>query len=630
MTLANDLHVAVRNRIHPTTTLLALALALTCVVYWPGLHGGYLFDDFPNIVDNAAVHVSTPTLENWRAASMASISPELKRPLAMLSFAANHYATGLDPFWMKLTNLVIHLLNGLLLFAVLGKLLRLWLQANPSAQHATLTSRQTDLLAALVASAWLLAPINLTAVLYVVQRMTSLAQVFVLAGMWLYLHGRARQCSGRRGWAWLATGLLGGTLLGLCAKETAILLPVYALACELTLLGFRNAKGQRNRGLMAMFAAIIVVPLLLGTYKLLPGLLHGNYGGRPFTLAQRLLTECRVLVDYLYWTLLPSPQALSFYHDDIVISKDWLTPPSTLACGLLLAGLATAAIASIRTAPLVALGLLWFFAAHLLESTVIPLELVYEHRNYFASIGLLLALFSILLPLTHHATLRRPAYALLLALIAWPVAVSAMRAQEWSHPLRLASSETLRHPLSPRAHYELGRALVIVSDNGHKSPALLDEARQVFLTAMWLPNSSLLPEHGLLLIAGKTGSTADPAWWHSMAEKLAQRPPSAEDRVAIVALLMCQIKGPCPHAPREMLAVFVNALAHPNPDYGLLTSYAQFAAHELGDWELARRVAQEAVSRSGSRSATIREALGPILRSVASTPDGEQTPARLP
>jgi hypothetical protein len=617
-------NVSARRSALTAPALLILLLCLTSIVYWPGLHGGYFFDDYPNIVDNRAIHVGEPTLANWHAASVASPSHVLRRPLAMLSFAVNYYLTGLDPFWFKLTNLCLHLLNGILLFAVLRKLLSLWRRTD-SKKASDLSAQAAGILAALITGAWLLAPINLTAVLYVVQRMTSLAQVFVLAGLWFYLHGRSRQFDGRRGWPWLAAGLLGGVVLGMGAKETAIHLTTYALVCEIALLGFSGGNGRRIPALITFFATVTAIPLAIGAFWLLPHLLHGGYNARSFTLGERLLTEGRVLVDYMRWIVLPNPKALSFYHDDLVVSKGWLDPASTLVCIGLLAALLVTAFACLRRAPLVALGLLWFFAAHVLTGTIIPLELVFEHRNYFASIGLLLALFAIVWRLSRNVNLRLPAYVAFCVMIAWPAAVTAMRAQEWSNPLRLASSEALRHPESSRAQYELGRALVIVSDYGRKSPTLLEKAKQAFLVAMRLPNSDIQAEQGLIMIAGHTGRTPDNAWWQSMIDKLKRRPPSAEGRTAVYTLLRCQIKGPCPREPQQMLAVYMSALSHPGADAQLLAGYSQFAAYELDDLPLAQRVAHDAIAQSHN-SVIIREALSPILREkTGSSPHNEMT-----
>jgi hypothetical protein len=105
--------------------LLLAAFVLTIAVYWPGLFGGFLFDDYPNIVDNHGVQPSNASFSSLVGAALSSPSSEFKRPLASLSFAANYLISGLDPYWMKLTNLVIHLLNGLLVFLLARSLLRI-------------------------------------------------------------------------------------------------------------------------------------------------------------------------------------------------------------------------------------------------------------------------------------------------------------------------------------------------------------------------------------------------------------------------------------------------------------------------------------------------------------------------
>ncbi len=104
--------------------MLAAAFLVTLAVYWPGLSGAYLFDDYPNIVDNHGVQPPDATLPSLVRAALSSPASEFKRPLASLSFAANYLATGLDPYWMKLTNLILHLLNGLLVFLLARLLLR--------------------------------------------------------------------------------------------------------------------------------------------------------------------------------------------------------------------------------------------------------------------------------------------------------------------------------------------------------------------------------------------------------------------------------------------------------------------------------------------------------------------------
>ena len=171
---------------------------------------------------------------------LSSPSSDLQRPLAMLSFAANHYFTGLAPGPMKTTNILVHLFNTVLVFGLLTTLCR----ALPGTDEAGARRRRFVVL--FCSAGWALAPINLMAVLFVVQRMESLCHLFVFAGLWLYISGRLRQRDGRGGLWLVLLGLIGGTGLGVLAKESAVLLPVYALSLELTLFQFRS-NGARDR-----------------------------------------------------------------------------------------------------------------------------------------------------------------------------------------------------------------------------------------------------------------------------------------------------------------------------------------------------------------------------------------------
>ncbi|HKK14979.1 MAG TPA: hypothetical protein VKA14_09985, partial [Gammaproteobacteria bacterium] len=172
----------------------AVALALACAVfatvtlYWPGVHGSFALDDYPNIVDNPAVHLSDLRPDSLLAAAFSSHAGILGRPVSLLSFALNEYLWGPAPYSMKVTNIIIHVCNGLLVYAVAGLILLAW----RNRFRPELDKSLIQWTAVAMATAWLVLPINLTAVLYVVQRMTSLAGMFTLAGIALYLWGRLR------------------------------------------------------------------------------------------------------------------------------------------------------------------------------------------------------------------------------------------------------------------------------------------------------------------------------------------------------------------------------------------------------------------------------------------------------
>ncbi|HEX5122730.1 MAG TPA: hypothetical protein VFV97_05730 [Rhodanobacteraceae bacterium] len=571
----------------------AAALVLTVALYFPGLRGGYDFDDFPNIVDNDALHVSTGSFAEWRNAAWASPASDLQRPLASLTFALNYYFTGLDPWPMKATNVLIHLVNGWLLLVLMRRLVRI-----PSADAiGNDAPRRGDWLALLVASIWLLHPINLTAVLFVVQRMESLAQIFVLLGLVFYVDARRRQIEGRPGAAWrLWIAVPACTALGIAAKESAALLPVYALLLEFTLL---SGAPRQRRQLAAFYLLFLVVPAAIGLSWMLPHALAPDaYAQRPFTMADRLLTEPRVLVGYLTQILLPLPGAFSFFHDDYAFStglwQPWTTFPSIVLVAVLIVG----GVATRTRAPLVALGILWFFAAHLLTATFFPLELVFEHRNYFASIGALLAALQLMLPRTTSnaqlAFLRHTLIALSIVLGGFTL---ALRAREWGNPIGLALAEVALHPASPRATYELGRTYVVLSGYQPDSPNT-PRAMDALENAMHAPRASTLPEAALIMVASRTGHPIEAAWWDSMRSKLESRRPTVEDSAAIKSLTVCQREGHCVLDDAHMLAVYLAGLRNEPHDAGVLYSYAIFAFNRLRDKTLALRLAREAADVS--------------------------------
>lgn len=578
------------------TVMLGAALLLTAAVYWAGLYGGFVFDDFPFIVENAGVHVTTLHARDWLAAALSFPAGHQGRWLTMLSFAANHYLTGLDPFWMKLVNLLIHLGNGVLAFLMLRALFALRRAVVPSVRAI---AEVDDRVAALVAGAWLLLPVNLAAVLYVAQRLESLCQVFVLLGLWWYLRARRARYERGGGLASICVALLACTALGLTAKESAILLPAYAVSVELALPRWRDAARRPDRALIAFHAVLIGAPLVTGLVWLL-GWMHGiSTYARSFDVGQRLLTEARVMWQYIDWTLLPRAADLSFFHDDIAISRGLLDPPSTLLALLGLAALLASAFWQRRRHPLYCLGILWFFVGQSLTGTIIPLELAFEHRNYFPSLGLLLAIGALLAApgAQRMIRIRVLAAAGLIGLFAF---TTALLAREWSEPLRMSAAEAAKRPRSANAQYEYAHLLILTAER-RGEPALLDRAVDVLRGQIGNPASSILPEELLIEIdaAGKRTQAGDA--WQSLIAKLHAHVPSVPDISALTGLTECQVSKRCPDETGRLLEAFMAALAHPDPSAALLSAYAGFAVAVLHDLPAAEQAARDAVAREPNR-----------------------------
>jgi hypothetical protein len=611
--------------------LLVLALIVVAAVYWAGLDGSWLFDDYPNIVDNHGVQPSDAGFSSLVRAALSSPSSEFKRPLASLSFAANYLFVGLAPYWWKLTNLFIHLLNGLLVFLLARSLIN---ASSSDDQRA-----RADIVAALIAAAWMLLPINLTGVLYVVQRMESMANLFVLAGLLGYVAGRNRMLApaadndtvpsparrGGLGWGRSSIGTGGfilclasittPTALGLLAKETAVMLPLYALLIEWALFRFRKSstanvapamdKAESPRTdlrIVTLFTLVLALPMILGLAWLVPSLLKPeSWATRDFTLGTRLLSEARIVVDYIAWTLLPTPDALSFYHDDFHISTGLLAPCSTLVSIVMLVVLMALTIRLRLRLPLVSLGIALFLGCHLLTGTILSLELVYEHRNYFASFGLLLAIVPLLaVPRSFPIAWLR--YVLLTGLLLCWTALTAMTAYAWGDPLRLAQDLADRAPDSPRAQYELGRTYIIYSHYDSASP-YTQLAYAPLEKAASFPESSILPQQALIFMNSRMDRPLKSQWWDSMIAKLSARKPGVQDESSLSALAQCARDGACPLPTDRMVQAFEAALSHPNPSARLQATYGDYAWNVLNDHALGLRMTESAVKAAPSEPA---------------------------
>ena len=621
------MHLNERTRPWLSWLLLALAALATAIVYAPGMAGGWVFDDFPNIVENQAIHITAgqSTLAAWVNSALSSPSSFLRRPLASLTFSLNWYAGNGDPLPFKITNIVIHLINGVLLFCMLQALLQLlWLRRGAlSATTATYLPKKegedaafdqagVTRLALVVSSAWMLLPINLMAVLYVVQRMESLCQVFILAGLWAYLHGRRMMLTARhsrqerQGLALAISGIVLGTVLGLTSKETAVLLPVFAFSAEWIVLRFkRNAavghpwaerprKQTQDRRLWWTFIITLFVPAVLGFVWLLRAALRpSSWAGRDFSLAQRLLTEPRVLVDYLHWTLFPNPTVLSLYHDEIVVSTGLLTPWPTLGAIVFLTALIIFAVWLRNRQPLVSLGIAWFFAAQLLTATIIPLELVYEQRMYFGSIGVLLAAGTWLLGLRWKIALPILRGFLITTALLWLALATHLRALDWSNPLRLAIVEANDHPTSERAVYEAGRLLLIASN--YEPGKTRDESLKYLRKAAAIPSSSALPDQAMIMLVDHYHQGDDSAFWDSMVRKLRDQPTGQENISALITLTQCHVKDICKFDAAQLESAYQAALSRPHPIARLNGAYAAFQRDVLRDDMIAEKYLMLAV-----------------------------------
>ena len=355
-----------------------LVLLLAWFCYRPALTGTFLLDDVSNLGGLAQVS-DYDSAVNFVLSGHAG---PLGRPIALATFAlqADSWEQGAEAF-LK-TNVLIHLLNAVLVAFCLYRL---------SLAMAIERSRATTI-AVMSASIWVLMPLLATSSMLVVQRMTTLSAAFVLLGLAGYLVARKNiDHSPRRALVGMSSSLVGGTILAMFCKESGLLLPVFVLVVESTVLDRPNSIEVRQWRLWK--SVFLGIPLLLIVAYLATRFSYPDWvtQRRGFSAGERLLTESRLLWLYLFKAVLGQPDILGVYQDAPPVSRSIFDPLTLLASlsWLLLAG---GAIVWRRRYPLAALAVLWYLAGHLIESTVVPLELYFEHRNYLPVIGPIAAL----------------------------------------------------------------------------------------------------------------------------------------------------------------------------------------------------------------------------------------------
>lgn len=453
---------------YPTLSLLLL-LVLAVIVYWPGLNGGFLFDDFPNL--ELIGHYGQ--VDNWvtaKAFITSGFAGPTGRPISLASFLLDDNTWPSHAPWFKKTNLLIHLFCGLLLCWATLLLIR---------NLKTVTEQQAQWIAVLTCGLWLLHPYMLSTTLYVVQRMAQLATLFSLMGIVLYLQGRLWLTTRPiKAYLLMAVGIGAGTVLATYSKENGALLALLILIIEFCLPQDKNKPAWQFR------AVLLWLPSLAIVYKLAS---YINFSvdlwpNRNFNQVERLLTEGRIITEYLLHLFVPRIEGNGLYQDGFLISKSWFNPVSTVFSWLFLTFLVVTAFVVRKRLPIVALAIFFFLSAHLMESTVVGLELYFEHRNYLAALFLFL-------PVTYYLVLWAKQTKLVMVVIVLMLTMLStmtfLRAELWSDSKKLEFYWAQAAINSPRA---LNSLTTHIANSGRPVEAL----EFVEAASQRLPDSSFL------------------------------------------------------------------------------------------------------------------------------------------
>jgi tetratricopeptide (TPR) repeat protein len=308
---------------------------------------------------------------------------EIYRPVPRLTFALNYYFGKENVFGYHIVNLSIHFFASIFLFLFVYNSLNTPLV---KAKYGP-NSYSIALLATVF---WTINPIQTQAVTYIVQRMASMAGLFYIMSMYFYLKGRTRKERWIKGTHYFFCFLTA--IFAFASKENTVMLPISIILFDLFLIqGLTRENIKKNSYLLLAF---ILIPLALALVLAGPSIfspkhLLSGYELREYTLIERLLTEPRVILFYITLLFYPTPNRLNLFHD-ISISHSLINPPTTILAILFIFFVFGMAILKSRRWPLFSYCVLFFFLNHLIESSIFPLELIYEHRNYIPSMLLFL------------------------------------------------------------------------------------------------------------------------------------------------------------------------------------------------------------------------------------------------
>ena len=426
---------------------------LLLLIYGNSFNCSWQFDDEPNITLNKNIHLKDFAWQNIKKALFSNPGSQFPyRPVACLTFAVNHYFGGESVVGYHITNLLIHWLSSIFLFVFIYHILnlpKLKPKYGPSSYG----------LALLATTLWAINPVQVQAVTYIVQRMASLAGLFFVMSMYFYSKGRTSRFPNRSvvffGFCFLSF------VMAVSSKENALILPIILFVYEIMILqkdSFGFIKNNLNIVLIVIgFALLLAFGFLYFRQGNIFSIFEA-YNSRPFTFGERLLTQPRVIFFYIFLLLYPITDLLNIAHY-CELSKSLIQPISTLYAifGILMLVIISVWLSKKR--PIVAFGILFFLLAHVIESSIIPLEIAYEHRNYVPSMFFFLVFMILFYSLVKKFENKRAMQSiLLLFLTLYMVALghaTHLRNLDWKTPMSLWTNSLEKSPEIFRPYHNL-------------------------------------------------------------------------------------------------------------------------------------------------------------------------------
>ena len=475
---------------------MALLFSIILAAYSNTMNASWQMDDKPNILDNARLHIDTITPETVFQTFFASPSSEKKlyRPLPCFTFAINWYLGKDDPTGYRAVNIFIHFIAAFVLFITVREMFKTPALATRCSENDSYS------IALLSATLWAVNPIHTQAVTYIVQRMTSMAGLFYLLCLFFYIRARLNTPSTKS--LLLYAACLAGFIFAIASKENAATFPLSIVLIEIAF--FQKKEGAASASFISSKAPsyIGLLVFITAAFYFTKGNIFSFLNGyelRSFSLSERFLTEFRVIVFYISQIFYPHADRLSIDHD-FPLSKSLVEPWTTLPAVMVVAALVLIGFSQIKKRPLLGFPILFFFLNHLIESTVIPLEIIFEHRNYLPSAFLFVpfswGVVTLLRELRRKSHLAFSALVGCLVLLIISIGISTyVRNMAWASQWTLWADAARKAPGNARP------LLVLGNEMGWKAagtPENLDRALYFFHRALGLYGSSKFQDADIL------------------------------------------------------------------------------------------------------------------------------------
>jgi len=369
-----------------TALIILLFFALGFLIYANTFENPFILDDDVRISDNPDIRMKALTLDSFLKAAFGKDSAQ-SRPVGNISFALNYYFHEYRLFGYHLVNTFIHVVNGILLY--------LFLKITLSLKQVRFKKNNAEWIALFATLLWLANPVQTQSVTYIVQRLNSMAAMFFLFSFLFYLHGRLTTKKRMR-WAWFLGAALSW-FLALGSKQNTAALPFFIFLFEWYF--FQDLKVdwlKRNfRYLIIACAVFVLVSFIYLGFSPLERLASiGDYSDKAFTISERVMTEWRVVIYYLSLIIWPHPSRLNLDYD-FPLSYSLVSPVTTSLSLLGIIGLIILAVFLAKKQRLMSFCIFWFLGNLVIESSVIPLAIIFEHRIYLPS--MLIGLVPVLL-----------------------------------------------------------------------------------------------------------------------------------------------------------------------------------------------------------------------------------------